>query len=720
MASAVIGALRVTLGLDSAAFETGLKDARKSLARAGRSMQSVGKTMTAAVSVPVVAFGALTLKAAGDFEAGMNRVGAATAANAEQLAAMRDLARELGRETQYSATESADAMETLAKNGLNVEQILGGATDAALKLAAASGTDMAGAADVATDVMLDFGKKAGELTPVINGITGVLLQSKFGFDDYRLALGQAGGVAGSLGVSLDDFNTVVAATSSAFASGSDAGTSFKQFLVSLTPKSKQAAAAMEELGLSFFNADGSMKSMSAVAGELQTKMAGLSEEDLNEKMKTIFGTDAMRTAIMLMKQGSEGFDQMQAKIAEGNAAEQAAARMQGFNGAMKKLASAFESLQIAIAESGLIQWATDITTALATFIAKMSESNPTILKWGTIIAGLAVTIGPVLVSLGLLVTAVGAISAPVIAAVAAVAALTAGVVAFWPEIVHAKDVVVEFAGKVAQVFVEMKDKALAAVRDLVNGVSEWFGAKLDAAIDKVKNVGHRIAAPFKDAWDAVVGHSWVPDLVMGVETWLGRLSTSAPALADQAGQGVKSAFSDVGGIGDDISQSLSGAFQSLIDGSKNMKDVVKDVLADISKSLLNSGLNALFGQNGFGMLGGGGFFGGIVKGIGSLFGFAQGGSFQVGGAGGIDSQLVAFRASPNETVSITKPGQDMGGSGIAGIRVFVDQDGNWQAKVESIADDRASAITRGGISEYDKTLNRTFGIRMTNAQGRQL
>lgn len=51
----------------------------------------------------------------------------------------------------------------------------------------------------------------------------------------------------------------------------------------------------------------------------------------------------------------------------------------------------------------------------------------------------------------------------------------------------------------------------------------------------------------------------------------------------------------------------------------------------------------------------------VFKGIGSLFGFADGGSFKVGGSGGVDSQLVAFRASPNETVTVTKPGQGGGG-----------------------------------------------------------
>jgi len=42
-----------------------------------------------------------------------------------------------------------------------------------------------------------------------------------------------------------------------------------------------------------------------------------------------------------------------------------------------------------------------------------------------------------------------------------------------------------------------------------------------------------------------------------------------------------------------------------------------------------------------------------------LLGFANGGEFTVGGSGGIDSQLVAFKATPGEQVSISPPGQSV-------------------------------------------------------------
>src|SRR5690606_20335059 len=95
----------------------------------------------------------------------------------------------------------------------------------------------------------------------------------------------------------------------------------------------------------------------------------------------------------------------------GTASEISAVQMESFNGAMRELTSAFEGLQLAIADSGLIVWATEAVQAVTKWVQEISKSNPELLKWLTIVGGLAATIGPVLVALGLLVTESAAISA---------------------------------------------------------------------------------------------------------------------------------------------------------------------------------------------------------------------------------------------------------------------------------------------------------------------
>lgn len=125
--------------------------------------------------------------------------------------------------------------------------------------------------------------------------------------------------------------------------------------------------------------------------------------------------------------------------------------------------------------------------------------------------------------------------------------------------------------------------------------------------------------------------------------------------AEEAGKQTESVMV---GIGETISQSFSSAFTGLINGSKKVKDVLSDLLGQLASMATNAAFRSLFA----GILGGGGGFKANTT-LGAFLGFAKGGTILPGGAGGIDSQLVAFRKSPNERVDITKPGQSLVGSG---------------------------------------------------------
>ncbi|MDW9588664.1 phage tail tape measure protein [Sinorhizobium meliloti] len=740
MASATIGSLRVVLGIDSAAFDKGLADAMKSLKGIGNSMQSLGKSMSLSLTAPIVGFGALTVKTAGDFEAAMNRVGAASDASSGQLEAMRKMALELGSDTSKSASEAADAMEMLAKNGLGAEDILGGAAAASIKLSEATGGDLSTAADVATNVMAQFKIEVKDLGRVVDGITGVTLASQFGFQDYKDALAQAGGVAGSLGVSIEEFNSAIAATSSVFNSGSDAGTSFKTFLTRLVPQSKQAAAAMDELGIKFFNADGSMKSMAQIAEVLKVGLSGLSDEARNEALKDIFGVDAMRTAIALADQGAAGIDKMTASVSRaGSADEQAAARMKGFNGEMEKLAGAFETLQIAIADSGLLSVVTQFVTKLAGWIDVLAQTNPELLKWGTIIAGLTAALGPVVIALGGMAAAVAAIGLPITAVVAGITALTVAVVAFWPEIQAAWEWVKRLFDLFVQLHTQVLNSVIQKFQELASsivsslaGLGQEIIAVFKAIPGQMIQIGQDIIAGLwqgiKNKWEELKGG--VADIASGIkESFTGFFDIHSPSrvmeeigmnIMQGLGNGMNSLRGDVvgvaGGVASDVkgsfgqienaSQSLgssfASAFEGVIDGSKSVKEALADLLGSLSETWMNQAFQALLGGGVAGNSGG--LFGTLLGGLfGGLPGYQNGGSFQVGGAGGIDSQLVAFRASPSETVSITKPGQERTAGNLhVTFSADVDKSGNLVPFVTDVSDQRIQRAAPGIVGAANR------------------
>lgn len=353
-----VASLYAKLGADVGDFNSAMKRADSVF---GKLSAGVGVFAKAGVGAALAGVGALgagfgvATKQGMEFEKTMSGAGAVLQANGETMGLLSDLALRIGKDTAFGASEAALAIEMLAKNGLNAEQILGGAADATVALAAATGADLATAADIATDAMAQFGLGAGNLNAAINGISGVVVASKFGINDYAMALGQAGGVAGQLGVSFEDFNAVIAATSSSFSGGSDAGTSFKTFLQRLPGVSGPARDALAELGIltadgsnQFFDAAGNMKGMAEIAGILQRSLAGLNDETKTRLLSDAFGTDAIRTALGLASAGEAGINAMLGQIAGVDASSQAMQRLDNLAGDVEQLSGSFETLGITV------------------------------------------------------------------------------------------------------------------------------------------------------------------------------------------------------------------------------------------------------------------------------------------------------------------------------------------------------------------------------------
>ena len=489
MSDATIGALKVVLGLDSAQFENGLSAAQKQLRQAGREFQKVGRQVTdigrnlsTAVTLPIIGLGVAVTKTAADFETAMNRVSISTGATGEKMRAMSDLAREIGRETVFSASTAADAMDMLAKAGVSVEDILGGAARAAVDLAAAAGTDLDPAAAAITDTMAQFKKTAEELPQVVNQITGAVNESKLDFSDFQLAMGQAGGVAANLGVSFEDFNAVLAGTSPLFSSGSDAGTSFKTFLQRLVPQTEKAATAIADLGLSFHDAQGNLRPMSDIAQQLQDKLSGLSDQAKTQALTDIFGTDAMRTAIALMDQGAAGLDQIAERIAATDAAAQAAKRMEGFNGQLEQMKGAFEELAIAIGQSGFLNMMTGLVKAVTGLMERLAAVNPAIVRVGLVVAGLAAAFGPVLMAVGAMVSSWGALVTAL-----GTGGVLAGLGAALGSIAAVALPVVAVIGALAVAFYAFRDELEPIIREFGEAFMEAVGPAIPPLIEALKS-----------------------------------------------------------------------------------------------------------------------------------------------------------------------------------------------------------------------------------------
>lgn len=189
-----------------------------------------------AVTAAVGGLGAASLGAAMDMETMMSTIASNMNTTTDQIAPLGDLIQSLGLDPnlKVTAVEAAQAIDMLARNGLTMQQILDGAAHSTVLLANATGTTFDNAANIGTDAMAIFGIEAANMSEAVDGIVSVTTNSKFSIDDYALALAQGGGAAAAAGVEFGDFNTAIAAISPLFASGSDAGTSFKTMITRLT------------------------------------------------------------------------------------------------------------------------------------------------------------------------------------------------------------------------------------------------------------------------------------------------------------------------------------------------------------------------------------------------------------------------------------------------------------------------------------------------------
>ena len=253
----------------------------------------VGTVLVGALAAAGVAAGAFVasgIRQAADLEAQLDGINAILGNTETQSMAVKDAILDLGvnPNLKVSASEAAQAIELLARNGLSTQEIIGETGDimdsaafSAILLANATGADFGLAADIATDAMAVFNLEAADMVNVVDGIVGVTNNSKFTIQDYSLALRNGGAAADSMGVSLDDFNTVIAATAEELGSGMRAGTGFREFITRLTPNTNVAADAMRELGFItadgsniFFDATGNLKGMDEVTRILNDTLHG--------------------------------------------------------------------------------------------------------------------------------------------------------------------------------------------------------------------------------------------------------------------------------------------------------------------------------------------------------------------------------------------------------------------------------------------------------------
>lgn len=292
-----------------------------------------------------------------DFTAQLSQIKAVTGLDAEAMDAVKEKALELGADTQFSSTEAAQGMTELLKAGVSVKDVLGDASQAALDLAAAGQLSLPEAAEIMSTAMNAF--HMDDATHAADVLVGAANASATGVQELKYSLSAVSAVAAGVGMSFDDTNTALAVFANNGLKGSDAGTSLKTMLMNLSPQTKQATEEMQRLGLltdegtsKFFDQEGHLRSLSDIAGLLQDHLSGLTDEEKMNALSTMFGSDAIRGGMIMLREGAKGVKDMNAAMKDITAHETAKVAMDNLRGSLLRLKSAWENLTIKLLDHG--------------------------------------------------------------------------------------------------------------------------------------------------------------------------------------------------------------------------------------------------------------------------------------------------------------------------------------------------------------------------------
>ncbi|MEW4566127.1 phage tail tape measure protein [Bremerella sp. JC770] len=359
--------LYVKNGLDK-----GLRQARAKLQTFSNSVQNMGRNLTgvAAVGAAPLAMAAATYA---NFADKMAEVRAVTGATERQFGQLEGKARELGATTSYSASQVAEAMKYLGMAGFNPDQIMAG-IPAVLNLARAGATDLATAADIASDVGSAFGLTADDLGHVADVMAVTASSANTSIEMMGETLKYAAPLAKAAGQSIEDTAATIGILGNNGIKASMAGTDLALIMKSVGSSSKKA---LNEIGVAT-EAEGKIRGIIDVMKDVGAATADMTQSERLAFFEKNFGR-AAKSALILSESG-DAMDDLRTKIgtADGAAAKMAETMDDNLGGAFRRFMSAFEGVQISIGKAlegplrGIVDWGGQALASIGKFI----ESNP--------------------------------------------------------------------------------------------------------------------------------------------------------------------------------------------------------------------------------------------------------------------------------------------------------------------------------------------------------
>ena len=507
-------------------------------------LQKIGATGEKLLPVTgvVTGLGTAAVKTAADFDSAMSRVAAVSGATGSDFDKLRDKAREMGAKTKFSATEAADAMNYMAMAGWKTEDMLSG-IEGIMYLAAASGEDLATTSDIVTDALTAFGLTAEDSGHFADVLAAASSNANTNVSMMGETFKYCAPVAGALGFSVEDTAEAIGLMGNAGIKASQAGTSMRSIMTNLTGDVKLSGAAIGDVTIATTNADGSMRSLSAILADCRVAFGGMTEAEKANNAETLVGKNAMSGFLALMNAAPEDIAKVSGAVNNcKDAAKNMADTMQdNLEGQLTILKSQLQELAISFGDL-LMPAVRSIVSGLQGMVDVLNAMPDGVKQVIMIIALLAAALGPVLIIIGKVISAVGTIMTivpklagvintvktafgalnavmlanPIAIVIAAIAALVAAFVYLWNTNEEFRqfwislwESVKETAIQCWQAISAFLSQAWEAIQNTAvsvwNGIRDFFSGLWTGIQTLFTTVVNAIAGFLSGAWNAVKG-----------------------------------------------------------------------------------------------------------------------------------------------------------------------------------------------------------------------
>ena len=502
-----IKGLTIEIGGDTKGLDAAIKRTQKQLQKTGQKITSVGKTLTKAFTLPIVAAATLGIKSFAEVDKTMTLVNSTMGNTTEEAELLSRAMKSAAANSTYGMSDAATSMLNFARAGLTAEQAAE-AIAPAMNLAAGEGGDLDTVSAGLVATINGFHGSFSDAARYADVFANACNNSALDVNSLSEAMSVAAPIFATAGYSVEDAALYMGIMANNGIDADKAANALKTGLARLVSPAKQGAEWMETLGINVTNADGSMKDSVSIQAELNRAFSGLSESEQIAAASAIFGKNQMASWLALINTAPEDVNELnQALMVEGTTAQMANAMMSGFGGSLEKLKS---SIDVAVVSFG---------EALAPTISKVAEAIQKVVDWFNnldagqqqMIAKIALVvaaIGPLLVVIGSVISAIGTLL-PIISAVAGVLSGPIGIaigvaVAAGVALYKNWDKVKEVAEKVKTGVVNAWDTMKTAVSNAVTNISTFVTTKFNAIKTTITNVFNGIKTTASNIWNGIV------------------------------------------------------------------------------------------------------------------------------------------------------------------------------------------------------------------------